>query len=578
MLNKGDLVTCFVAHSWTNREQAHCLRAWQRIGQNIQKTMSQDLPMLARFSPFSHKIYFHQQIMTYPRLFFGVELELNIACTYPDTIPDNTSDPRAFQFKVAEAAITQTLEPYFTDPYPIPTYDQVFNGSDISHTTYKDQVMTTTIRNSIIKTLTAAGLPIDQDPYAKTKISNWGIERDESIRPPRDDQPYEWCGIELVSPAYEFNPENLLAVQKMCSVLTTNYLTDTNENTGLHVHVSFGLDKTWEFRSLKTLLMFLWAFEPQFDSLHPANRQMKDRGSILGYAKSMRASSLLALEFWDEFQREIPPLQGLVKLERFKESQMVEMLRAVSGEGSSRYMAYNVATIIDLLTEDRYDKAKPTVEFRQHEGTLDGNRIVQWVSLWCGVIKFLETAQPTTITKLLKLATNEKWTKTGDPSLDDRNEWKYGKIPAEDNFTIINLLERIGVQESADFYRTRTYPIEGTPPLCPVARYKWKHEERRPVLSEIDRAIQARAQALKEIREDMDMIDRFHKPAGWSWDPDHAMWPAHEKIEYDGEVSWEEECPEKETTDWTSSGSDQKSFDAAGSGQESPEGRYDSPD
>lgn len=475
--------------------------------------------------------------MSYPTLFFGVELEFNVAYLYPDQILD-TSDPRVAQLKPADEDATIATGPFVNAPL---TLDQAFNHSDDYFRDFRPTVMTITIRNSIIKALTAAGLPIDQDPYSKTTISNWGLEYDDSIRQPRDDR-YEWCGVEIVSPAYEFNAENLLIVQKVCNILITNYLTETNESTGFHVHVSFGLDKMWEFRSLKNLFMFLWAFEPQFDSLHPANRQMKEH-EPMQYAKSMRASSVLALEFWDEFQKEITPLQGLVKLERFKEGQMPQMLRAVVGEGTDRYMAYNVTNIIDLIENDNSTgMAKPTVEFRQAEGTLDGETVTQWVKLLCGTVKFLETAQPSTITDLLKLTMEEHYIKTGDEYQDAQNERQFGKIPAEGNFSIINLLERIGLQESADFYRTRTYSVEGQPIQQPVAQYKWKHEESRSVLSEIDRPIQARSQALKAIWEEMNMIDRFSKPAGWMWDPDHDMWPAHEKIE-DGKrfsgKSWE---------------------------------------
>ncbi|KAF8852128.1 hypothetical protein BDZ45DRAFT_695363 [Acephala macrosclerotiorum] len=209
------------------------------------------------------------------------------------------------------------------------------------------------------------------------------------------------------------------------------------------------------------------------------------------------------------------------------------MLRAVLGEGADRYMAYNVKNIIGLIENEKSTgKAKPTVEFRKMQGTLDDGAITQWVKLSCGTIKFLETAQPSTIMDLPKLIVEEHYVKTGDEYEDARNERQFGKIPVEGSFTIINLLERMGLQESADFYCTRTYPVEGQPSVQPIAQYKWEHEERCSVLSEIDRPVQKRAQALRAIWEDMDMIGRSSKLVSWTWDPDHPMWPTYKKIEY----------------------------------------------
>ncbi|KAE8447240.1 hypothetical protein EG329_010934 [Mollisiaceae sp. DMI_Dod_QoI] len=467
--------------------------------------------------------------MSYPTLYFGVELEFNIAYVHPYEALADPFESRIVRFIPTPEQITTGTSGFFDKPL---TSIELFDLSNPDTSMFRNRIMRNTIHNTIRETFATAGLPIaiNVDDSTYGDISKWELDTDGTIEEPPDAR-YHWLPLELISPAYEFTPENLAAVQKACDILTTKFVTNTNNSTGLHVHVSFGLKKMWDFRSLKNVLMFFWAFHTQFDTLHPTHRQ-KDNF----FAKSMRASSLMSMGFWERFQKEITPLQGLVLLERCED--MDELLRAVStdegdyGVGPDRYMVYNVRNIFDLMTPGMLkEKAKPTLEFREHEGTLDGERVTQWIKLVCEVVKWVETVEPASLIELLMVTEHEKWHKTRNEGDDDRNQRKYGPILAEGKFTIIHILEYMGLQESADFYRSRLYKVTGHASLDPVDQYKWTHEEPRLVLSEIERPEQAIAQGLKEVWEDMEMMARFNKPSEeWTWNPDHQMWPAHRRI------------------------------------------------
>jgi hypothetical protein len=313
---------------------------------------------------------------------------------------------------------------------------------------------------SIRKTMAAAGLPIGpkSDDNCEEEdsgdISIWNLTDDGSIVPPSGDG-YGWVGVEIVSPAYEFTPENLQAVEKLCEVTTSNYLTQTSaDSTGLHVHVSFGVDKKWSYDSIKRALMFFWSFHTQFDSLHPRNRQ--DRY----WAKSMRTSSKMQTDH-RATKKALTPLEGLLQIESY--TNMEDLLTAVSGNsvGPDRLMAYNTLPIYSTRNSDMSNMhARATFEFRQHEGTLEGERVTQWIKVLCKVIIFLENVQQVSLMELLNVLKEEEWVKTGIEKADRRTERKLGPVLAEGRFTIIDLLEHMGLQKSADFYRTRLHKLK----------------------------------------------------------------------------------------------------------------------
>lgn len=107
----------------------------------------------------------------------------------------------------------------------------------------------------------------------------------------------------------------------MCDLITKTYVTDVNTTTGVHVHVSAGLTTSFRLKTLQKLFAFLWAFEPQLDSLHPENRHNNNI-----YAKSLRDGTAF-VERWYKDWGQVPTLkQGIVEL--LKKDKMEDLLEA----------------------------------------------------------------------------------------------------------------------------------------------------------------------------------------------------------------------------------------------------------
>lgn len=482
---------------------------------NILNSSSSHYTKLAMTAPTAAMLSYD----SHPTLYFGVELEFSLAWVDPNE-PDITGlDPRALQ-----CCPTAADEQKIRENWPSPEWNHLDKSPSRDFTKWPDALlMYYKVRDKLRQALHQANLPV-KDGVGED-IKQWTITDDSSIGEPEgQDDRYKWEGIELISPAYQYTSENVAAVKTACEILTNDFLIVNDESTGLHVHVSYGLTKMWEMSTLRKFLQFIWAFNKQFDSIHPEHRQQHAKGaySSTGYAGSMRSSSKMARDHWEGLQVKMSPLQGVVHIG--KQETWLDLLKAVSGNGLSRFMAYNVTTILGHVNPmmDYLQKGKPTVEFRQHTGSVDPDVVTNWIKLLCSVVKWVDIADPRIFNQLIMVCEDE-WVKSGDQALDAKNELRKGPILAEGSFTIIDLLEYMNLQDLADFYRTRLHPVVPEPPLKAV---KWRHQIPGPdnLLSPTEKR---RAELMKEIWLKMNAYqDSFDPPTEtWHWDPDHPMWP-----------------------------------------------------
>ncbi|KAF8849243.1 hypothetical protein BDZ45DRAFT_773323 [Acephala macrosclerotiorum] len=206
------------------------------------------------------------------------------------------------------------------------------------------------------------------------------IEGQLTLEEVRENDPrYLWYSVETTSPAYHFNSASLGTVNKVCDILSSQYLTKVNASCGLHVHVSFAVSpdhERWMFENLKKLMMFFWIFEPQFDTMHPSSQPRTEF-----IVRSMRIDSKLSLDL----QKEKSLTGSLVRegLDRiYATTTLPELTTLVSTKRRERSMAVSMYYITQFLRPETLlsakgvkGKIKPTVEFRQYEGTLDGERV-----------------------------------------------------------------------------------------------------------------------------------------------------------------------------------------------------------
>ncbi|MCJ1461638.1 hypothetical protein MMC07_000235 [Pseudocyphellaria aurata] len=228
------------------------------------------------------------------------------------------------------------------------------------------------VRRRIIQILKANGFSAHN--YTYTNVLQWTVTTDGTI----SDEGCKNCyAIELVSPALDYSPSALKQVMDVVELLVSKLDCFVNETCGLHVHVG-NETRGFTLRTLKTFASLITAFEKQLNLLHPLDRHQN------GFAKTVYCA----------FRKDAPPKEKMLIIDELEtvddlirrfhpvyDASSTEFEFDVSGrDGSSdRYMAFN---FFNLKGDDPIN----TIEFRQHQGTLDPNEIANWVRLACNLV------------------------------------------------------------------------------------------------------------------------------------------------------------------------------------------------
>lgn len=349
--------------------------------------------------------------------------------------------------------------------------------------TNQKAVMQKRIINHISQTIAEEGsFKIDPDAQTVQNFENWQVTIDTSImepsqsrhnfeeyhkepRPVSEEEPkhsddsainsdddlvgdeteteYSYQGIEVISPVFEFSPKSLEEVKRMCNLLTKHYRLSNNGSTGLHVHLGHG---NFGFRlpDLKRLSVFLYTFEPQLSSLHPQIRYHHYYGGC------MRHNSRFTFTFQRRYKYRPSPQDFSASVTACKDREIwYEMVVDFDNEKYSNYSFRGVKQ------EAVNTNGKPTIEFRQHEGTMDGVRIAHWIKTIVGIATYVENANPAEFLNFLKTIWKaEKWEKRGDGQ-DVLRAAAKGPILADKGFTIIDLLRHMGLDAQADYYNDK---------------------------------------------------------------------------------------------------------------------------
>ena len=214
---------------------------------------------------------------------YGVELELAVAGIELGTQLPDPSEKRVLYFPNDLEDYIDSNSSEFADPEELPQFilDDAGSDNDFFSEEKKCAAVTQHIASNLIK----AGHPASLEQNAKNvNFKAWEVGQDQSIDPPDEaalfdfecDQDnefeiYQWHQVEVRSPAFYFSSDSLRAIEDVCAVLTSTYCINVNESTGLHIHVGNG-DKQFDFETVRKLAAFIWAFEPQLNSLHPQHR------------------------------------------------------------------------------------------------------------------------------------------------------------------------------------------------------------------------------------------------------------------------------------------------------------------
>lgn len=376
-------------------------------------------------------------------LTFGIELEFALAY-----IPDHTghSDPketRQLHFPPSDEEVS-----YYNDEVALKSH-YGFDNSDAPQKFFNKTTRGWAIRRHISESLNAAGIPAYPKPRTyenTTDLTKWQVADDRSVRGPVESE-YEWLDVELISPTYEFTQQKTETVLKVCKIVTSTYLTYNGETSGLHIHIGRG-DAGFKFRFLRDFLRFIWAFEPQIDTLHPPYRRNGQ------YGTAMRDTSLLSLDWFSRYGKTPSAMEGVAAIGR--ERNIPSILTLTAEKYDPKDGVYNLGGLLSLVFKHPPGSFKPTIKFRQHRGTLQGDEVIAWLHTLKGIITWITNAHALHLGALLDVAKHEKWQRMGD-GYDAEREREMGPTLAEYGFTVIDLFKHMELYEAANYYKNKLY-------------------------------------------------------------------------------------------------------------------------
>ncbi|KAF5874203.1 uncharacterized protein Bfra_004209 [Botrytis fragariae] len=350
-----------------------------------------------------------------PRLTFGVELEIAVG-TLRDICQNPTPKDGRRVYGVSRPANSPPLE---HDPRPAN-----FGKSSLAERSYRAKSRFCVYEN-IAQTLSCAGFPaihMDDAEYQKTGYTNemtskWIIGTDISIDLPNESI-YDYHKLEIKSPVYYFSEEALSDVKRVWGIIASTYKVVTNESMGLHVYVGNGVD-AFDNETLRNLWGILWTTEKWIETIHPPHRRFNP------FCQSFHRCSNLGREI-EERSLKDPEEEVLEWILTRTPPTVREFLDTICIHSG----AYN---FVNLQPSHNVESTKRTIEFRQHEATLDTERISQWIRACVGIVKASAAADPAVLDPYLRLLAQTK----------------------REKLRVWDILKELGLEGSGVYYKAR---------------------------------------------------------------------------------------------------------------------------
>lgn len=227
-------------------------------------------------------------------------------------------------------------------------------------------------------------------PKQKLDENGWVVSFDPSVKPvslggdrqAECEAGIEWQGVEVVSKILTAGEESFKEVCNVSNLLNRTFRTEVNRSCGLHVHVGNGKEG-FNLATLKNLVAALWVFDREIIRLHPRFRTASRSSTA---CRSFCAGVLGRFPRKGELER---------NLKSFYNAKTIRKLTRLVGY--SKYQAYNFLNLSagrDAWGVKDPEPCKETVEFRQHEATLDGGRVERWARFCVGIVQWAKNTQP----------------------------------------------------------------------------------------------------------------------------------------------------------------------------------------
>ncbi|MCJ1244830.1 hypothetical protein MMC30_002031 [Trapelia coarctata] len=280
----------------------------------------------------------------------------------------------------------------------------------------------TYIRHDLTDRLDHEGIPVqteDENFDIRLGYQQWTIIGEELWHPDPLPEGSVRINIEVVGRILNYDQSGFGEVRRVLRVMGeyTNPPFTVNSATGLHVHV--GSNQPYTLSWLKGFTQLVTAFEHEIETLHPDHRAYTLDGDVNEFCKPPSQSP--------ELLPQEGPVVGIAVLEGCPN---IKTLQAIFCGDSiySRYAAYNIVNIGD---KDPINP-KETIEFRQHQGTLDAEEILHWVTFVGALVRY---AYYTDHEELLTFC------------MRHLRDWRNGG-----QYTVFDLMEIIGVSFLIPFY------------------------------------------------------------------------------------------------------------------------------
>ena len=196
-----------------------------------------------------------------------------------------------------------------------------------------------TDRQKLVSAMREQGLSCEYEGYTHQTTSHWKIVTDASVR----------GGYELVSPILE-GEEGLLAVKKATKAISASKrhsdIDQVNRSCGIHVHIEAS---NLSSKDMYFVIKRYQDNESVIDSWMPMSRRGNTNSMCRSIANTFSAQRLSRLDAMEDTYE--------------------NLASAILSCSHTRYSKVNVQS---------YGRYK-TIEFRQHSGTTDYNKIANWI-------------------------------------------------------------------------------------------------------------------------------------------------------------------------------------------------------
>jgi hypothetical protein len=219
----------------------------------------------------------------------------------------------------------------------------------------------------------------------------WQIDKDTSLEPVTgDDQSYIYTQVEVRTRVLPFNDKSFDEIQSALDTIKSKFRTYINSTCGLHVHVGNG-QKGFHQTTVQNLASLLYSFEPVLSAIHPAHRQDQS------HCRSLRRWAGIVSKHPSLHTNAARPrdISNPAAIHQILNTHSIDQLKETLKSWNGDRLAYNFENLSEPPSAELFNTepcskqpgSKLTIEFRQHEGTLDFDRLQLWVQTVVGLVQ-----------------------------------------------------------------------------------------------------------------------------------------------------------------------------------------------